>query len=161
MKKIWIGMMILLLCVACQSSSSNEQFQDYYQIKEQLITQQDFDEDYPFCVRVVFNHIDHLYRYDVIIDQPEVDMYYIEAMAYASEDNQKMCPVLGIVDDSISHMKVDISKCPGFAVFIILLPDAVGIYFLDGDSILGSFGNFPSSRLCFLFFFCFKFKQAA
>ena len=106
MKKIWIGMMILLLCVACQSSSSNEQFQDYYQIKEQLITQQDFDEDYPFCVRVVFNHIDHLYRYDVIIDQPEVDMYYIEAMAYASEDNQKMCPVLGIVDESISHLKV-------------------------------------------------------
>ena len=106
MKKIWIGMMILLLCVACQSSSSNEQFQDYYQIKEQLITQQYFDEDYPFCVRVVFNHIDHLYRYDVIIDQPEVDMYYIEAMAYASEDNQKMCPVLGIVDESISHLKV-------------------------------------------------------
>ena len=106
MKKIWIGMMILLLCVACQSSSSNEQFQDYYQIKEQLITQQDFDEDYPFCVRVVFNHIDHLYRYDVIIDQPEVDMYYIEAMAYASEDNKKMCPVLGIVDESISHLKV-------------------------------------------------------
>ena len=34
-------------------------------------------------------------------------MYYIEAMAYAHEDDQKMCPVLGIVDDSISHMKVD------------------------------------------------------
>ena len=47
-----------------------------------------------------------MYRYDVIIDQPEVDMYYIEAMAYASEDNQKMCPVLGIVDESISHLKV-------------------------------------------------------
>ena len=54
MKKIWIGMMILLLCVACQSSSSDEQFQDYYQIKEQLITQHDFDKDYPFCVRGCF-----------------------------------------------------------------------------------------------------------
>ena len=107
MKKIWIGMMILLLCVACQSSSSDEQFQDYYQIKEQLITQHDFDKDYPFCVRVVFNRIEDVYRYDLIIDQPQVDMYYIEAMAYAHEDDQKMCPVLGIVDDSISHMKVD------------------------------------------------------
>lgn len=69
MKKIWIGMMILLLCVACQSSSSDEQFQDYYQIKEQLITQHDFDKDYPFCVRVVFNRIEDVYRYDLIIDQ--------------------------------------------------------------------------------------------
>ena len=34
------------------------------------------------------------------------DMYYIEAMAYANENNQNMCPVLGIVDDSISHLKV-------------------------------------------------------
>ena len=33
-------------------------------------------------------------------------MYYIEAMAYANENNQNMCPVLGIVDDSISHLKV-------------------------------------------------------
>ena len=93
MKKIWIGMMILLLCVACQSSSSDEQFQDYYQIKEQLITQHDFDKDYPFCVRVVFNRIEDVYR-------------YIEAMAYANENDQNMCPVLGIVDDSISHLKV-------------------------------------------------------
>lgn len=106
MKKIWIGMMILLLCVACQSSSSDEQFQDYYQIKEQLITQHDFDKDYPFCVRVVFNRIEDVYRYDLIIDQPQVDMYYIEAMAYANENDQNMCPVLGIVDDSISHLKV-------------------------------------------------------
>lgn len=107
MKKILICIMISLFCVACQSSSSNEQFQEYYQVKEQLVTHQNFDQDYPFHVKVVFNHIEETYRYDVIIDQPEVDMYYIEAMAYAHEDDRTMCPVLGIVDDSISHLKVD------------------------------------------------------
>lgn len=107
MKKILLCLLISLFCVACQSSSFDEQFQEYYQIKEQLISHQEFDTDYPFHVQVVFYDLEDSYRYDVIIDQPQVDMYYIEAMAYAHEDDQKMCPVLGIVDDSISHMKVD------------------------------------------------------
>lgn len=97
MKKILLCLLISLFCVACQSSSSDEQFQEYYQIKEQLISHQEFDTDYPFHVQVVFYDLEDSYRYDVIIDQPQVDMYYIEAMAYAHEDDQKMCPVLELL----------------------------------------------------------------
>ena len=107
MKKLLLCIVILLVCVACQSSSSEGQFENYYQIKEKLVSHQNFDDEYPFHIQVIFNMIDDSYRYDVIIDQPEVDMYYIEAMAYAKEDDQSMCPVLGIVDDSISHLKVN------------------------------------------------------
>lgn len=106
MKKIGIMIIILFLCVACHSSSSQEQFKEYYQIKEQLMSCENFDESYPFQVRLVFNQIDDKYRYDVIIDQPEIDMYYIEAMAYAHGNDDEMCPVLVIVDDSVSHLKV-------------------------------------------------------
>ena len=106
MKKIGIMIIILFLCVACHSSSSQEQFKEYYQIKEQLMSCENFDKSYPFQVRLVFNQIDDKYRYDVIIDQPEIDMYYIEAMAYAYENDDEMGPVLGIVDYSVSHLKV-------------------------------------------------------
>lgn len=107
MKKILSIVMIFLFIVGCQSSSTNDDYVYYIQVKEQLMKQTHFDQEYPFQIQVVFNKLEDHYRYDVIIDRPQKDMYSIQAMAYSEESDREMCPVLGFFDDDVSHLKVD------------------------------------------------------
>ncbi len=98
MKKIIWLMVTLLFCVSCTQSQIDPRFEEYQQIKDHLITKKSFDQDFDFQIRVIFNQMDKGYRYDVLIDHAQVDMYDIQAMAYAGESDKKMCPVIGLVD---------------------------------------------------------------
>ncbi len=63
-----------------------------------------FVDDYPFDVAVVFNEIDDYYRYDVIIDEAQENMFDITAMAYCNEGENNSCPVIGLFDDDPYHL---------------------------------------------------------
>lgn len=106
MKKIIWLMVTLLFCVSCTQSQIDPRFEEYQQIKDHLITKKSFDQNFDFQIRVIFNQMDKGYRYDVLIDHAQVDMYDIQAMAYAGESDKKMCPVIGLFDDEPYHLKV-------------------------------------------------------
>lgn len=89
MKKIIWLMVTLLFCVSCTQSQIDPRFEEYQQIKAHLITKKSFDQDFDFQIRVIFNQMDKGYRYDVLIDHAQVDMYDIQAMAYAGESDKK------------------------------------------------------------------------
>ncbi|MCD7894862.1 MAG: hypothetical protein LUG60_14395 [Erysipelotrichaceae bacterium] len=105
MKKIILILSVLFL-TAC-STSNDISYDSYYEIKDRLASQSEFSQDYPFNVDVIYNEIDDYYRYDVVIDEPQENMYSIIAMAYCNEDNAT-CPVIGLFDDEPYHLIVDV-----------------------------------------------------
>ncbi len=102
MKKLILILSILLL-TACSMTSNSTSYDSYYEIKDNLISQNEFNDEYPFNVYVVYNELDDYYRYDVIIDEAEVNMYDITAMAYCGEDTTT-CPVIGLFDEEPYHL---------------------------------------------------------
>lgn len=106
MKKICLFIFTCLLLVGCsQPSKEDKQFEKYNSIKEKLVNQKEFSDSYPFNVSLVYNTLDDVYRYDIIINQTSEPMYSIEAMAYASEDDTSMCPTIGLFDEMVYHLK--------------------------------------------------------
>ena len=104
----------MLGCSSKQSLES-QQFEEYYQIREQLLQQDEFEETRYFSVTLVYNQVDNQYRYDIVIDHPQIDMYDITAMVYADETVEEMCPSLGILEDNQYHLKKDyVNKQEGF-----------------------------------------------
>lgn len=117
MKKIIYMIILSLSLLGCQSSKSleDQQFDMYYEIKEQLMNQTHFDESNDFLISLVYNQMETSYRYDVIIDQPNVEMYHIIAMSYALEDDDTMCPNVGIFDEHDYHLKKNyVNKQEGY-----------------------------------------------
>lgn len=115
MKKLILLICFLMLCSACQQTEYDSQFDVYQKIKENLIQCQDFDKEYPFQIQLIFNKLKQKYRYDLIIDQPQIDMYEIQALAYANEDDKQTCPAIGIFDDEPFHLKINyINKAENF-----------------------------------------------
>ncbi len=115
-KKIGIILFILMM-LGCSSKQSleSQQFEEYYQIREQLLQQDEFEETRYFSVTLVYNQVDNQYRYDIVIDHPQIDMYDITAMVYADETVEEMCPSLGILEDNQYHLKKDyVNKQEGF-----------------------------------------------
>lgn len=102
-------------CSSSQSKEENKQFQVYEDIKQNLIDQQEFDSHYPFDVTLTYNQIDHEYRYDVIIKNPQEDMYQVIALVYAYETSDRICPTLGLFDEESFHLKKGyVNKSEGF-----------------------------------------------
>ncbi|WP_028043763.1 hypothetical protein [Candidatus Stoquefichus massiliensis] len=115
MKKLILLICLLALCSACQQTEQYSEFDVYQEMKDNLIKCHDFDNEYPFHIQLVFNKLEQKYRYDLIIDQPQVDMYDIQALAYANEDDKQTCPVIGIFDDEPFHLKRNyINKAENF-----------------------------------------------
>lgn len=117
MKKIIILVLLVFILSGCQHQSStvDKQFELYDRIKLQLEENRTFDDEYKFHIRMVTQHINDSYRYDIIIDQPQETMYDVIALAYANENNQTMCPNVGIFDDDSMNLKKDfIDKQNGF-----------------------------------------------
>lgn len=104
MKKTILFISVLLLCVACSQTQQNSQFTMYEEIKNDLKNQQNFDKDFPFRIQLIFNQLDQKYRYDIIIDQPQINMYNIMALAYAQETDEQSCPVIGLFDQEPYHL---------------------------------------------------------
>lgn len=115
-KKLFICFICLIL-LGCTNNQSieDENFNGYNEIKEKLITQDHYDKSYDFHITLVYNLLDTGYRYDIIIDQPQSDMYHITAMSYASEADDDMCPNIGIFDEDNYNLKKGyIDKQAGF-----------------------------------------------
>lgn len=115
-KKFFICLMSFLIC-GCSTHSSKEenQFQTYDYIKNKLIQQVQYDQTIDCQVSLIFNKLSDNYRYDIVIHQPQKDMYHITAMCYASEGQDKICPNIGIFDEQEYHLKKDyVDKQNGF-----------------------------------------------
>ncbi len=116
MKKVGMILFIFMI-LGCSSKQSleSQQFEEYYQIREQLLQQDEFEEIKDFSVTLVYNQVDNQYRYDIVIDYPQIDMYDITAMVYADENEEEMCPSLGILEDNQYHLKKGyVNKQEGF-----------------------------------------------
>ncbi|MCD7808315.1 MAG: hypothetical protein LUH02_03155, partial [Erysipelotrichaceae bacterium] len=100
MKKLMV-ILCLLLLTACTNDTS---YDIYYEMKDNLMSQTIFADDYPFDVAVVFNEMDDYYRYDVIVDEAQENMFDITAMAYCNEGDNNSCPVIGLFDDDPYHL---------------------------------------------------------
>lgn len=107
MKKILI--ILLLLLTACQSQLSVED-KTYNDISVKLIETDQFDEVSDFHLSLTYEEVDGGYRYLVILDDPQINMYNITMMCYAGEDKGDILPCLGIYDEDSYHLipnKVD------------------------------------------------------
>ena len=105
MKKLVILMLSLFLLCGCQPKKDEHiSYDDYLKIKSQLELCESFNEYYNFEVSLVFNPIKNQYRYDVIIDNPATPMYNILAVAYAGEEDNAICPNIGLFDAMQYHL---------------------------------------------------------
>ena len=105
MKKLVIFMLSLFLLCGCQPKKDEHiTYDDYLKIKGQLEVCDSFDSYYNFNVSLVFNPINNQYRYDVIIDNPSTPMYNILAVAYAGEEDNAICPNIGLFDAIQYHL---------------------------------------------------------
>lgn len=107
MKKLIIGIFVLVVLFGCGTSASNdrvymEKYETYYQA---ILDNADFyNKSKYFNIEVVLNIIDEGYRYDVILDNPQVAMYNIEALAIVDDgsvsiDQTVAMPSSGIFDE--------------------------------------------------------------
>ena len=109
--------MIFFLLVGCQAQTKDEdkQFSEYKKIKTNLIQQTHFDDEFPFSIQVVYNELDDGYRYDVVINQVQEDIYDLNVVAYTDESDEQMCPTIGLFDEEQYNLKVDfVDKANGF-----------------------------------------------
>lgn len=88
----------LFLCSCQQKEDVFISYDEYMNIRYQLEQCDTFDKEYDFKVALIYNPINDEYRYDIIIDQPSCDMYDVTAVAYADEDDDEICPNIGIFD---------------------------------------------------------------
>ena len=107
MKKI-IFVIICILLTGCSNENivdddSNRLYEQYLEYEKKLVKQQDYqvtsDE---FMIRLVVNKIDdNNNRYDIIIDNPKINMYHLQAIAKVAGDDNESLPTLGILEEDI------------------------------------------------------------
>lgn len=116
MKKVILLLVSLVFCFGCSApSKEDQQFELYNQLKKELIVHKDMDQDIPCRISLIFNPLENEYRYDIVIDQVQEDMYDIMAIAYANEDEEQLCPTIGLFDEETYSLKVNyINKPAGF-----------------------------------------------
>ena len=115
MKKLLILLFSAFLLCSCQSEEEYINYDEYIAIRSQLESATTFDTDYDFKATLIFNPIQQQYRYDIIIDYPKCDMYDVTAVAYMDENDDEICPNIGIFDVYKYHLINDyIDKDNGF-----------------------------------------------
>ncbi|MEG0276832.1 MAG: hypothetical protein RR630_07375 [Coprobacillus sp.] len=110
MKKIICFIICCVFLVSCQQQeeqSADTDLKEYQKLKSELVNQQQFDSDYPFQVRLQLNQLENKFTYDVIIDNVSTDMYYVKAITYGTENDDQICPNVGIFDNEVYHLKKD------------------------------------------------------
>lgn len=115
MKKIALFFLSLILVYGCSKQKELDPEVDFYlYTKQQLLEKETYDKA-EFRIQLVYNEIENGYRYDIIIDQPLIDMYYIKAMCYNEETDDEICPSIGFFDSESFHIKRDyIDKESGY-----------------------------------------------
>ncbi len=115
MKKLMILLFSAFLLCSCQQKEEFISYDEYLNIRSELEKCKSFDTNYDFKVSLIYNPINDQYRYDIIIDYPSRDMYDITAVAYADENDDEVCPNIGIFDINKYHLINDyIDKDKGF-----------------------------------------------
>ena len=107
MKKI-IFVIICMLLTGCSNqdladNKSNGLYKQYLKYEKKLIEQQDYQESSDeFLIRLVVNKIDDdNNRYDIIIDNPKINMYHLQAIAKVRQDDSESLPNLGILENDV------------------------------------------------------------
>lgn len=107
MKKILLVIMSLLILTGCSNENKEVEIDDkyykqYQKYEEKLNEAKDFETEITdFSIRLVVNETDqNEYRYDVIIDSPNVNMYYLQAIAKVENDENNSLPTLGVLEEN-------------------------------------------------------------
>lgn len=127
MKKILVILIALLCLTGCSKDYKiYKTYKNYYQdlLKKEVSESTSVNYD----IELVVNSLQQgQYRYDIIIDNPKVEMHDIIALAIIDNgefDNENMMPSLGIYDDKYSLIpnEVDLSqfKAKGLNLSIVL-----------------------------------------
>lgn len=107
MKKL-VFIIICILLTGCSNKDivddkGNKLYEQYLEYEKRLAKQQDYQEGSDeFMIRLVVNKIDdNNNRYDIIIDNPKINMYHLQAIAKVRQDESESLPNLGILENDV------------------------------------------------------------
>lgn len=114
MKKICLLTILtifLVSCTAINTSETQKKYEQYIKHYEEVIDNTVFSSKNaaPFDIDVAMNRLgDGSYRYDIIIDNPQIAMYNIEVIAIENsityQNADKLMPTFGIFDTGSYNM---------------------------------------------------------
>jgi len=114
MKKLLTILLLFICFTSCTSkgnSESQKKHEQYIKHYEEVIDNTIFSSKNaaPFDINVVMNRLgDGSYRYDIIIDQPQIAMYNIQVIAVENntsyQNADKLMPTFGIFDNGSYNM---------------------------------------------------------
>lgn len=104
MKKILVLFISIIFLVGCKSNN-NDDWDDYYHYYHKLVSAKKFEDNLDECsIKLIVNEIDNDYRYDIIIDEPKIEMNNIKVIAFIDK-NEKNIPSLGLLETDTFSLK--------------------------------------------------------
>lgn len=111
MKKLLILVMLMFFVTGCQVESSNEDitdqlYKEYKNYINSLETNTSFESQTDiFDTKVILNATNKgNYRYDIIIDNPKIEMYNIKVVACIEDGKNAVYPTLGLLETTTFSM---------------------------------------------------------
>lgn len=106
---------IILLC-GCKDEKITKEKELYDNYIKELKEVNDSSTDYPFKIEIKYDKlVDGIYRYQVIIDETEEDIYDIEAIAIHNKKTKDIYPSIGIFD---KKEKLEVGKKPAGIILV-------------------------------------------
>ena len=105
MRKIGLCLLLVLLC-ACQSDWQETENTIYDEMVERIENHTDYIDSsaYFSCRLVVSSHADDQYQYDVIIDQPTLNMDDVRAIAIVEGEDSELFPSIGLEEGDTCYL---------------------------------------------------------
>lgn len=107
MKRI-IFVIICILLAGCSNDNpvddkSNKLYEQYKLYEQTLNKSKNYqDSSDEFSIKLIINKMnDDMYRYDIVIDSPKINMYHLQAIAKVEQDESESLPNLGILEDEV------------------------------------------------------------
>ncbi|MDO5812087.1 MAG: membrane lipoprotein lipid attachment site-containing protein [Bacillota bacterium] len=121
MKRFFVFLILLLTLSGCQNTQNQDtvskklynQYRQYYQL---VTSSHDFQAECEECsIQLIVNKTTNKQiRYDVIINNPKIEMDNIKAIAYVDKKNKDI-PSIGLLEENSFSLKPDyINKEEGF-----------------------------------------------